>query len=74
MQEIAEQNGKKNTAKSTENELSHLNKDKSKDAEDGVSFEVNTCSRRLILMALGVSSGLIRGLWGIAGVPIMLNR
>lgn len=48
-------------------ELSHLKQKQ----DEGISFEVNSWRRRLVLMALGVSSGLIRGLWGIAGVPIM---
>eukprot|EP01083_Nonionella_stella_P085199 236117_1 len=51
----------------TADEETHLN---NKD-DQGTSFKVDSCSKRLVLMGLGLTSGLIRGLWGIAGVPIM---
>ena len=52
-----------------QNELTKLKSDNNE--TDGISFDVNNWQKRLILMGLGVTSGLIRGLWGIAGVPIM---
>ena len=67
--DIPMNNQNKNEQSNTsETELTHLVQTKD---DGGVSFEVNSCQKRLVLMALGVSSGLIRGLWGIAGVPIM---
>ena len=39
--------------------------------DDGVEWKVDSIKRALVLIVLGILSGLLRGLYGVAGVPIM---
>eukprot|EP01084_Bolivina_argentea_P107015 191375_1 len=39
--------------------------------ENGIEWNVNSCVRIVVLIVMGMISGLLRGLWGVAGVPIM---
>ena len=39
--------------------------------DQGVEWKVDSVKRALVLIVLGICSGLLRGLWGVAGVPIM---
>ena len=40
-------------------------------SDDGVEWKVNSIKRALVLIVLGMISGLLRGLYGVAGIPIM---
>lgn len=40
--------------------------------EEGIHWEINSMWRALIVIFIGICSGMLRGLYGVAGVPPML--